>query len=184
MDYEKKYKEAVEKIRNLLDEGDKKGYTIVTYKKDFESIFPELAESEQKPNGGIVREDFTQGDGWYKVNLDYLSKAQVEEIEQLVEKWNPKEVSEDEKIKKAILIYLDWLDGKKDYLPKGDYTIKDMILWLEQQAKQDSAWGENDERMFNSCCAAVAAADYYTLDDKQDIENWLKSIKERIGGKV
>ena len=98
-------------------------------------LFPELAESEEKPNGGIVREDFTQGNGWYKVNLDYLSKAQVEEIEQLVKKWNPKEVSEDEKIKKAILIYLDWLDGKKDYLPKGDYTIKDMILWLERQGE-------------------------------------------------
>lgn len=103
------------------------------YRNWLESMFPELAESEEKPNGGIVREDFTQGNGWYKVNLDYLSKAQVEEIEQLVKKWNPKEVSEDEKIKKAILIYLDWLDGKKDYLPKGDYTIKDMILWLEKQ---------------------------------------------------
>lgn len=42
--------------------------------------------------------------------------------------------SEDEKIKKAIHIYLDWLDGRnKDYQPKGDYTIRDMIAWLEKQ---------------------------------------------------
>ena len=128
--YEKKYKEALERAKNeLVSCGNVRT-------KMLERIFPELAESEQKPNGGIVREDFTQGDGWYKVNLDYLSKAQVEEIEQLVEKWNPKEVSEDKKIKKAILIYLDWLDGKKDYLPKGDYTIKDMILWLEKQGEK------------------------------------------------
>ena len=44
--------------------------------------------------------------------------------------------SEDEKIKKAIHIYLDWLDGRKDCQPKGDYTIKDMIAWLEKQGEK------------------------------------------------
>jgi len=43
--------------------------------------------------------------------------------------------SENEKIRKAIHIYLDWLDGHKDYQPKGDYTIKDMIAWLEKQGE-------------------------------------------------
>jgi hypothetical protein len=41
--------------------------------------------------------------------------------------------SKDEKVRKAIHIYLDWLDGRKDYAPKGDYSIKDMIAWLEKQ---------------------------------------------------
>lgn len=41
--------------------------------------------------------------------------------------------SKDEKIMKAILIYLDWLDGRKDCQPKGDYTIRDMIAYLEKQ---------------------------------------------------
>ena len=41
--------------------------------------------------------------------------------------------SSDEEIRKAIHIYLDWLDDKKDYAPKGKYTIKDMIAWLEKQ---------------------------------------------------
>ena len=45
--------------------------------------------------------------------------------------------SEDEKIRKAIHIYLDWLDGRnKDYKPKGKYTIRDMIAWLEKQGEQ------------------------------------------------
>lgn len=43
--------------------------------------------------------------------------------------------SEDEKIRKAIHIYLDWLDGKKDYAPRGEYTIRDMIAWLEKQGE-------------------------------------------------
>ena len=53
--------------------------------------------------------------------------------------------SEDERIKKAIHIYLDWLDGRKDYAPKGEYSIKDMIAWLEKQCKQKSIWHNEDE---------------------------------------
>ena len=41
--------------------------------------------------------------------------------------------TKDERIKKAILIYLDWLDGRKDYAPKSEYSIRDMIAWLEKQ---------------------------------------------------
>jgi len=45
---------------------------------------------ETKPNGGIVYEDFDDGDGYYKVDLAYLSKSQVELIENLVASWqNP-----------------------------------------------------------------------------------------------
>jgi hypothetical protein len=45
------------------------------------------------------------------------------------------EENEDEKIRKAIHIYLDWLDGKKGYAPRGEYTINDMIDWIEKQGK-------------------------------------------------
>ena len=87
MDYEKKYKEALERAKSLI------GDTIIEESGQHiaEVIFPELAESE------------------------------------------------DEKIRKAIHIYLDWLDGRKDYQPKGDYTIKDMLAWLEKQGEQKPA---------------------------------------------
>lgn len=42
----------------------------------------------QVPNGGIVLEDFNGGEGHYKVNLDFLNKKQVEEIEKIVNDWN------------------------------------------------------------------------------------------------
>lgn len=45
--------------------------------------------------------------------------------------------SKDDKIRKAIHIYLDWLDGRKDYAPKGDYTIRDMIAWVEKQGEPE-----------------------------------------------
>ena len=43
--------------------------------------------------------------------------------------------NEDERIRKAIHIYLDWLDGRKDCAPKGEYSIRNMIAWLEKQGE-------------------------------------------------
>jgi hypothetical protein len=40
-------------------------------------------------------------------------------------------------IQKAILIYLDWLDGKKDVAPKGDYSIKDMMAYIRNMNDVD-----------------------------------------------
>ena len=44
---------------------------------------------------------------------------------------------------------------------------------------KSDAWSEKDEKMLNDAIGAVGAADYYTYDDKQEIENWLKHLKER-----
>ena len=43
-----------------------------------------------------------------------------------------------------------------------------------------AAWSEEDEKMLDNAIGAIGAADYYTYDDKQEIENWLKSLKQRI----
>lgn len=89
MDYEQRYKEALDEAKAIHKAIKQDLKPII------EQIFPELKESRtEKPNGGIVSEDFNEGNGFYKVNLAYLSKEQVEEIENLVKKWNPK--SEDE----------------------------------------------------------------------------------------
>ena len=72
--------------------------------------------------------------------------------------------SEDERIRKAIHIYLDWLDGRnKDYQPKGDYSIKDMIAWLEKQKEYESTdfeyvWDRTD------CGALTSALDKYSKE--------------------
>ena len=55
--------------------------------------------------------------------------------------------SKSEKIRKAIHIYLDWLDGRKDYQPKGDYTIRDMIDWVVKQGELASA--DKEESKFH-----------------------------------
>lgn len=60
-----------------------------------------------------------------------------------------------------------------------------IIRWLENKLKfsvfqqPQQEWGEEDKKMLESCCGAIAAADYYTYDDKQEMESWLKSLKNR-----
>ena len=48
-------------------------------------------QDSNHPNGCIVLEDFNGGEGFYKVHLDYLSKKQIEEVEEMVRVWNHEE---------------------------------------------------------------------------------------------
>lgn len=61
------------------------------------------------------------------------------DVTQTLEHLFPELKSKDDRIRKAIHIYLDWLDGRKDYAPKGEYTIRDMVTWLERQGEQKPA---------------------------------------------
>ena len=47
MDYEKEYKEALERARALRNEAIENGY-VIDYIKDYETIFPELRDSEDE----------------------------------------------------------------------------------------------------------------------------------------
>lgn len=50
------------------------------------------------------------------------------------------DIDKGEKIKRELRIYLDWLDGRKDYAPRGEYTIRDMIVWLEKQGEKEQLY--------------------------------------------
>ena len=70
------------------------------------------------------------------------------------------------------------------------YITDDASIWFEDEddwkfvvnaadEEQKQEWSEEDEEILNDAIGAVWAADYYTYDDKQEIENWLKSLKDR-----
>lgn len=65
-------------------------------------------------------------------------------------------------------------DGMKEGLDK----LLSFIEILEVQPLSNQ-WSAEDEKMLNDANGAVAIADYYTYDDKQKIETWLKSLKQR-----
>ena len=77
--------------------------------------------------GKIILEDFSKGDGHYKVDLACLSKEQVEEIETLVSTWKPT----DEDIKACIGMCLTDVNEQrfKDY----GTNLRDCLAWLEKQ---------------------------------------------------
>lgn len=141
-----KFEDFLDKMQELLDNAKKQGHIIVRT-EDLKNIFSELNESKDKskPNGAIVWEDCSEGDGFYKVNLNYLNKEQVEEIEGLVEKWNPElKESKDEKIRKSLISILK-SDFEKD-TTIYDISVGDIITWLEKQGKE-TRWKPSKEEM-------------------------------------
>ena len=79
--------------------------------------------------GKIVLEDFNGGNGYYKVNLAYLNNEQVEEIENLVSKWNPT----DEDIKSCIRMCLTGVNEQR--FTNYNTNLKECLAWLEKQSK-------------------------------------------------
>lgn len=80
--------------------------------------------------------------------------------------------NEDEKIRKELITHCR---NTRCVTEEGAERIAKWIAWLERQPK----WTEEDEELLQHCCGAVAAADYYTLEDKEEMENWLNSLKQR-----
>lgn len=153
----KAYDEALERARQIHNEGKAQCFDVMT------KVFPELAESEdEKIMKELIRivdgyfsdktsqqrkayiawlekqgehynfrqkiqvgDQVTRNEDGVLVNLSQLKRVAKPEQK-------PIECSDD--IQKALLIYLDWLDGRKESSPRGGYTIKDMIAWVKQNS--------------------------------------------------
>lgn len=122
MEYEQKYKEALEKAKYWHKEGYGRGCQELV-----EDIFPELQESK------------------------------------------------DERIRKEIIETFKILgDGK---IPV-DINYADIFTWLEKQGGQKFAWSEEDEEILRTIISdGLRGAEFDMLQI-----NWLKSLKQRIGG--
>lgn len=129
-----------------------------------------------KPNGGIVMEDFNDGNGFYKVNLAYLNEEQVEEIEELVKRWDlqPKK-DKDESIISDLLDYFD-----EDKCLK--HEVNDIVKWLKTIKPQQKGWGENEIKMLDNLITYLDGRKDLLEEIKCTYISWLKSLKQRIGG--
>lgn len=55
------------------------------------------------------------------------------------------------------------------------------IAWVEKQGEQKpTSWSDKDEENLQHSTAAIMAADYYTLEDKEELCQWVESLKERV----
>lgn len=157
MNYEEKYKNALERAKKML--ASKR--SVIVEKQALETIFPELAESEDER----IRKEL----------LDYLHTRQV--VEGLT----------DTKVK---MDWVTWLEkqGQKpavsdDANKEGmSFTITQdqMDDWLKKyvDAGKQDAWNDADEERFLSCLKRLGTGN----EEQPDTINtmWLKSIKNRV----
>lgn len=80
----------------------------------------------------------------------------------------------------ALLKKYEHLSKKELQEPLEFYlgVVRDDLDVVREEGKPK--WSEEDEKLLQHCCGAVAAADYYTLEDKEEMENWLKLLKQRM----
>lgn len=135
----------------------------------------------------------------YKEIVGQLKKAylyaQTDSTKAVLKEIFPELVkSEDEKVRKALIDFFG-KGAKYGGQTNGVYD-KDILAWLEKQKgniggiSPNSAWSEEDEQHVNSLlkrlegmCKKGATYTATRFPVSQDID-WLKSIKERKGGKV
>lgn len=71
---------------------------------------------------------------------------------------------------------------EKRVIDEGKSEMDYCFTKMMNGEKISPTWSEEDDKMLIDAIGAVGAADYYTHDDKQEIENWLKSLKQRMKG--
>lgn len=96
---------------------------------------PQNHQDSNRPSGGIVLEDFNGGEGFYKLNLAYLNKKQVEEVEEMVREWNNEPSTSEEDIKDCIGLCLT--DADEQRFKNYHTNLRDCLAWLEKQGKED-----------------------------------------------
>lgn len=136
MDYEKKYKEALERTKELQHDN-----CWIT------SIFPELKESEDGENKRISKEItqfLKQNNGWNREWLVWLEKQgekdkliqelgeyKVKYIQETLEKALTMNNKDNERLRKTTIAFL------KEFADKGYENAIECIDWLEKQVPID-----------------------------------------------
>ena len=196
MDYEKKYKEALEKAHQLC------AYpTTKPFISDLQDIFPELKESEdEKARKGIIdyvtlyKDSLVEEE--YKSWIVWLEKQGEPSI-----KWNKNTEGNKPQVNHSVLMKTthgiaegEWQgENWHQYRWAGIVRDSDVLSWmefsdLEKQCEQKPAWSEEDERMLHTIIADFKG---FIRDNTSTLEshfneciNWLKSLKQKIGSKL
>lgn len=184
MDYEKKYKETIERARKLQENSN--GMIL---KKWLWNIFPELQESEDEDEK--IRKEL----------IDIVAKSPITfafEDKEKVLAWLEKQGTKEPK---KTSIWNHWKDGicgngegKLIYLIKDgdDYSLSsclayecdyielsalDELMLPKKQGEQRTACSEEDEKMMNSFLHKMEVCDLLSNKESVWITNKLKSLK-------
>ena len=204
MDYEKKYKESLEKAKKML--ASERGVVI----KALESIFPELQESEDEriinqlislvQSAGEVlliptnkeelitwlekqKEQKPYDESYLQEKIAKATKTWkgVDVDEYLAEvrgEWKPAEWSEeDEEIYKEVLQSFESVKFKEHHYATGKFTYAQVLSWLKS-LKPQSPWKPSDEdevRLINTTLSFLDDFKKKGYENAMECIDWLKS---------
>ena len=180
MDYKEVYEKALERARGLCNIT-----TSLPLWEYMESIFPELAESEDERMKNFISNELaclraTDEKGTVRYNelteaIAWLEKQGEQKITKI--EVNTEELSDFERSLKHIM---------EEAIEDGDtHNLKadaDMLLRLAHN--HACTWSEEDERILNDILSNIAFAEKHRKTGSVDMQieqvNWLKSIKDKL----
>jgi hypothetical protein len=124
----------------------------------------------------LYEKKYKEAQKWIESIYSELSHEQQMEAEAFFPELKE---SENERVRKGLVKAVSGtFEGSKLY--GTDVTREEALAWLEKQGGQKFAWSEEDEEILRTIISdGLRGAEFDMLQI-----NWLKSLKQRIGGKV
>ena len=183
--YEKKYKEALEKAKSMIDDL-RKGEDILAV-SNLETMFPELKESDDERIRKELLESFKYQQRESRTDKEWLNGIKLSEVVAWLEKQGEQ---------KPIFNVVDWQPSKVDgkihniynsgvepkFIEKKELRKIENSPILSNSAKTGKNWSEEDEKCIDNCCLLIGAADNcYEKTFKDDCIHYLQNLKQRMG---
>ena len=175
MNYEKAYKDALERAKKLYEQG--------TITESLSYVFPELKESEDERIRKVLIDlvKCNERSGYTLLNnvttdsiLAWLEK------QALKPKWTEEDVIRLDRICKTL-----WKNRKGD--TDEIFQQEQDVEWLKSlkdraQPQPKQEWSEEDSKVIDNCCLLIAAVDdSYEKAFKDDCIHYLQNLKQRMG---
>ena len=159
MNYEKAYKDALERAKKLYEQG--------TITESLSYVFPELKESEDERIRKVLIDlvKCNERSGYTLLNNVTTDSILVIRLDRICKTlWKNRKGDTDEIFQQEQDV--EWLKSLKDR--------------AQPQPKQE--WSEEDSKVIDNCCLLIAAVDdSYEKAFKDDCIHYLQNLKQRMG---
>lgn len=209
MNYEKKYKEALERAKEIIQDYKKRNLVDILFyaKEDLEGIFPELKESEDEKIRKVLIDYFNRYKEQEECGIKTFFGIPTDNILAWLEKQGEQKASYTTIVKTGggginalvtkELSTNDCNDGQKSadevlkirqevYQSGYNDGYKHGIEDVKQGEQKSIEWSKEDERIYYSILADIRTKQDGSTSTLETYYNeqisWLKSLKQRIGG--
>ena len=177
MDYEKKYKEALERAKAIYYQGSYKPDTAATISETLQNVFPELKESEdERIRKGllyVIEHHPTLPTEEAEEYIAWLEKKGEQKTTIIIPKFR---VGDEIKTSNEESLTITKIDEK-------GYWSEDLFICNFDDADkwelvEQKPWSEEDELCLTETLYLIRNS--YSVDDKVErLSNWVKSLKDR-----